>query len=102
MREQGVGSVERTDPQQTAEAATVQHQMQGLFELQGHVRQPFEGEKVGTAGLGMAAVAEPFELTLLGRAKAPGASGEVGLLQRPSSQAPADLRPRARPGNRVR
>jgi hypothetical protein len=50
----------------------------------------------------MAAVAEPFELTLLGRAKAPGASCEVGLFQRPSSQAPADLRPRARPGNRVR
>ena len=102
MRLQWVGSVEWSDPQQPAEAATIQHQMQGLFQFQGHVRQPFQGQQVGTAGLRMAAVTEPFELTLLSRAKAPGASCEVGLLQRPSNQAPADLSPRARPGNRVR
>ena len=65
MRQQGVGSVERSDPQQPAEATTVQHQMQGLFEFEGHVRQPFQSQKVCTAGLRMAAVAEPFKLTLL-------------------------------------
>ena len=102
MRLQWVGSVEWSDPQQPAEAATIQHQMQGLFQFQGHVRQPFQGQQVGTIGFRMATVTEPFELTLLCRAKAPGASSEVGLLQRPSSQAPADFRPRARPGNRVR
>ena len=51
--------------QQPAEATTVQHQMQGLFEFEGHVRQPFQSQKVCTAGLRMAAVAEPFKLTLL-------------------------------------
>ena len=102
MRHQGVGSVKRSDPQQTAEATTIQHKMQGLFEFQGHARQPFQGQQVGTVGLRMTAVAEPFKLTLLCGAKALGASCEVGLLQRPSNQAPADLRPRARPGNLVR
>ena len=76
--------------------------MQRLFQFRGQIRQTFKREQISPRALGMAAMAQSIQLTMLLWAKTSGAAGEVSLLQRPSSQAPAERSPRDRPGSRVR
>ena len=76
--------------------------MQRLLELRDEISQTLQGEQISANALGVTAMAQPVELTLLFGAKSSGAASEVSLFQRPSSQAPAERSPRARPGSRVR
>ena len=76
--------------------------MQVLLQLATEVGQPLKRQQVGTVAFRMAAVTQAFQLALLAGAQSLGASAEVGLLHRPSNQAPADRRPREAPGMRVR
>ena len=76
--------------------------MQRLFQFRGQIRQTFKREQISPRAFGMAAMAQSIQLAMLLGAKTSGAAGEVSLLQRPSSQAPAERSPRDRPGSRVR
>ena len=76
--------------------------MQGLFEVVCDVAEALQRHQVSNSSFRMTAMAEAFQLTLLSRAKPSGSASEMGLFQRPSSQAPAERNPSERPGSRVR
>ena len=99
---QGLRSGQGAEPEQATQPPAIQHQMHGQLQLQHQVRHPLQGEQVGAVVFRVAPVAEAIELAMLSRAQAPGPAAEMGLLQRFSSQAPAERSPRDSPGIRVR
>ena len=76
--------------------------MQRHFQIQHQIRQAFEAQQISAAIFGMTAMAQALQLTLLAGAQTAAAPAEVRLLQRLSTQAPAERRPRESPGRRVR
>ena len=76
--------------------------MQGLFEIVSDLAEALQRDQVSNGRFWMPAMAESFQLTLLSGAKPSGSASEMGLFQRPSSQAPAERNPSERPGSRVR
>ena len=97
-----VGAHQRAQPKQAAEAAAVEHQVHRQLQLVHELRQSLQGEQVGAVVFRVAALTEPIQLALLTGAQAFGPAAEMRLSQWFSSQAPADRRPRDRPGRRVR
>ena len=65
MLPQVVGAGQGAQPEQTAEAAAVEHQVHRQFQLVHELRQPLQGEQVGAAVFRVAALAEAVQLALL-------------------------------------
>ena len=101
MVQRGVVARERAEPQESAQATTINDQMQWGLEFQHKLTQALQGEQL-EAVLWMAALTEAIELTLLAATQAFGAATEMSLFQRFSNQAPAERTPTDRPGIRVR
>ena len=101
MVQGGVVAREGAEPKESAQATTINDQVQWGLEFQHELTQPFQGEQLQPI-LGMAALTEAIELTLLAVTQAFGAATEMGLFQRFSNQAPAERTPTDRPGMRVR
>lgn len=76
--------------------------MQGHLQFQNLFGESLERQQIGPPAFGMTSLAQSFQQTLLAGAKPSGAPGEMSLLQRDASQAPADRTPKESPGNRVR
>ena len=100
--QRGIATRERPQPEQATQATAVQHQMQGHLQIENQIGQAFEAQQISAAIFRMTAMAEALQLTLLAGAQTAAAPAEVGLLQRPSNQAPAERSPRDSPGRRVR
>ena len=98
----GLGPLQGTQPEQPTEPSSIQHQMHGQLQLLHQAGHPFQGQQVSTTALWMTTMAEAVELSVLSGPEPSGASAEMGLLQRLSSQAPAARSPSDRPGSRVR
>ena len=102
MLQQGFGAGQRPNPEQPTEPPSIENEMQRLLQFRRQISQTFKREQISPRAFGMAAMAQSIQLTMLLRAKSSGTAGEVSLLQRPSSQAPAARSPRDNPGRRVR
>ena len=101
MVQGGVVAREWAEPKQSAQAPSINDQVQWGFEFQHKLTQSFQGEQLKSF-LWMAALTEAIELTLLAATQAFGAATEMRLFQRFSNQAPAERTPTDRPGIRVR
>ena len=82
-----VGAHQRAQPEQTAEAAAVEHQVHRQLQLVHELRQSLQGEQVGAVVFRVAALTEPIQLALLTGAQAFGSAAEMRLSQWFSSQA---------------
>ena len=102
MLQQGFGAGQWSNPEQSTKPASIQNEMQRLFQLLRQISQPFEGEQISPDAFGMTPMAQPIQLAMLLGAKSSGAAGELSLFQRPSSQAPAARSPSDSPGSLVR
>ena len=101
MVQGGVVAREWAEPKQSAQAPSINDQVQWGLEFQHKLTQALQGEQLKPV-LWMAALTEAIELTLLAATQAFGAATEMGLFQRFSNQAPAERTPTDRPGMRVR
>ena len=101
MVQGGVVAGEGAQPKQSAQAPSINDQVQWGLEFQHKLTQALQGEQL-EAVLWMAALTEAIELTLLAATQAFDAATEMRLFQRFNNQAPAERTPTDRPGIRVR
>ena len=102
MTIQSIGFSEWPNPEQPADTADVDQQMQRFLKFQSQFGKPFQRENVSTGIIGVATVAEALQLLELRWTQSPGSPCQMSLSQGLISQAPAARRPSESPGSRVR